>query len=52
MVDNKNKEREIMAVADEMAASVTCLNPQTYETFLQAREKLQHIVHEALAYKK
>lgn len=51
MVDTVTKEREILAIADEMAASVTSLNPQTYETFLNAREKLQLTVHEALAEK-
>jgi hypothetical protein len=43
-----NTEKEILAIADEMAASVTKLNPQTYDTFLSAREKLQTTVHAAL----
>jgi hypothetical protein len=34
-------EKEILAIADEMAAAVTALSPQTYETFLSSRERLQ-----------
>lgn len=49
MTDTSMKaEKEILAIADEMAASVTKLSPHTYDTFLAAREKLQTTVHEAL----
>lgn len=41
-------EKEILAIADEMAASVTALTPQTYDTFISSREKLQSKVHDAL----
>lgn len=42
------KEKEILAIADEMAASVTSLTPQTYDTFLLSREKLKNKLHEFL----
>jgi hypothetical protein len=42
------KEKEILAIADEMAEAVTDFNPQNYYTFLAAREKLQTTVHKAL----
>ena len=31
-------EKEILAIADEMAASVTALTPQTYDTSISSRE--------------
>ncbi len=36
-----NHEKEILALADEMAEAVTDFNPQTYYTFLSSRERLQ-----------
>lgn len=44
----KTHEQEILAIADEMAASVTALSPQTYETFLSSRERLQRKIHTVL----
>jgi hypothetical protein len=44
----KTHEREILAIADEMAASVTALSPHTYESFLSSRERLQHKIHDVL----
>lgn len=41
-------EREILAIADEMAAAVTALSPHTYETFLSSRERLQTKIHDIL----
>ena len=41
-------EKEILAIADEMAAAVTALSPHTYETFLSSRERLQAKIHEVL----
>lgn len=41
-------EREILAIADEMAAAVTALTPHTYETFLSSRERLQTKIHTIL----
>lgn len=43
-----SQEIEILAIADEMAAAVTCLNPQNYETFLSSRQRLQTRLHEVL----
>lgn len=40
--------KEILAIADEMAAAVTALSPHTYETFLSSRERLQTKIHEVL----
>lgn len=42
-------EKEILAIADEMAAAVTAFSPHTYETFLSSREKLKTTVHNILA---
>lgn len=41
-------EKEILAIADEMAASVSSLNSHTYETFISSRERLQTKVHNIL----
>jgi len=40
--------REILAIADEMAAAMTALTPHTYETFLSSRARLQTRIHEIL----
>ena len=49
MTDTSMKaEKEILAIADEMAASVSDFSPQNYYTFLEARKKFQTTVHEAL----
>lgn len=42
-------EKEILAIADEMAAAVTALSPHTYETFLSSRERLQTKIHAVLS---
>lgn len=42
-------EKEILAIADEMAAAVTALTPHTYETFLSSRERLQTKIHAVLS---
>ena len=34
-------ERELITLADEMAASAASLNGQTYDTFILSREKLR-----------
>jgi hypothetical protein len=44
----KTHEQEILAIADEMAASATDFSPQTYEIFLNSRERLQHKIHDVL----
>lgn len=41
-------EKEILAIADEMAASVSSLNSHTYDTFISSRERLQTKVHNVL----
>lgn len=41
-------EKEILAIADEMAAAVTALSPHTYDTFISSRERLQTKIHDVL----
>jgi hypothetical protein len=48
LAQQKMHEQEILAIADEMAASVTKLSPHTYEIFLNSRERLQHKIHDVL----
>lgn len=37
----EQRKAHIMKLADDMAAAATSLNSQSYESFLQARERLQ-----------
>jgi len=48
LILQKAHEQEILAIADEMAASVTKLSLHTYTTFLDSRERLQHKIHTIL----
>ena len=41
-------EKEILALADEMAAAISALNSHTYDTFISSRERLQTKVHSVL----
>ena len=36
-----NDERDLIALADEMASAMSNLNPQTYDTFITARDKFR-----------
>ena len=36
-----NDERDLIALADEMASAMSNLNPQTYDTFITARDRLR-----------
>jgi hypothetical protein len=38
-------KKEILALADEMAACTSSLNAQTYDHFISSREKLEEILN-------
>lgn len=44
--DLTKDEREIIALADEMASAMASLNAQTYETFINARDSFRAKIKE------
>ena len=41
--------KEILTLADEMAASISSLNSQTYDSFIGSRTKLREVLKEAFS---
>jgi len=41
--------QEILRLADEMSSSISCLNPQTYESFIDSRSKLKELLKQVFA---
>jgi hypothetical protein len=39
-------EKEVLALADNMAASASQLNSMTYDTLMDSRNQLQHVIRE------
>lgn len=43
------QECELMQLADQMASAAAHMNPQNYDTLLQARQQFKEKLHDALS---